>query len=288
MTFFVFSLLAFLSINWLIFYWTLRLLHWQTVTAVVLSLTFSFSYGGAYNLGNYIHVGYYELLLILFGFIAIYHERFDWLLTSIAVGSFVKETVIILLPLYVAYSFVVGWSAQIEKRLLALSAVYLAIYFFLRSGILFHDTSGIATYAHFYTPDYLRLVVESWGGPLSVTKNILFAFMLAWLSAALGFVCCADRRARVMALLIPLAIAQILLATDVERMTIVAFPAILLLSGLLFQRIRAVEQITFAALNIPAFLLYNQSNFFAPFFGAAFGAIVLWCIAFHTGQHRMG
>jgi hypothetical protein len=255
-TFLFLSLLAFEAINMVIMIWSVRGLRLSIWTAVMLAMLYSFSYAGVYNLHNYIHIGFYWELLVFLGFLTIYYDRFPLLLMIVSLGSAVTENVIILIPTYFIYKFFTGNSLKAIVRTLILSAAFLAVFLLVRSGLLFKGSTGLTTYTHFYTLDYLKFVYNNWGGPSGAAKQVVKAFLLVWLIAALGFVH-STKNGRLIAALIPLAIVQIALATDVIRMTSIGFPAILMLVAFLFRSMKTYEQILATAMSIFSFYAFN-------------------------------
>lgn len=253
--FLVLTLSAFAGVNLTLAIWFNRILCLPFSTALLLTGLYVFSYAGIYNLHNAVHVGYWEHWFVLLGFIAIYHERFRLLAATVFLGVWIKETVVLLLPL----EFAMVWRHRGLRNAVfsigILGAIFLSVFLFMRSGLVLSGATGFGTYSSFYSLEYIQFVLAGWKST-NPLKEIYFAFQLLWLIALFGWFR-APPRARRMTLLIPLAVAQILFATDTQRMTVLAFPAILLLIAFLFRHQSIAAQAFLAILNPLAFLLYN-------------------------------
>lgn len=257
-TFLFLTLLAFTGVNLTLVFWFNRLLGLRLTTALLLSAVYIFSYAGIYNLHNSTHIGYWEHWFLLLGCIAIYHERF-WILAAIVfVSVWVKETVVLLFPVF----FLIHWrdhgfGSALVKTLI-LTSIFLSVFLFLRSGLVLRGTGGFTTYSNFYSLEYVQFIISGWK-QINPLKEVYFSFEIGWLLAFAGWFY-APRRARWMALLVPLAISQILLATDTQRMTVLAFPVVLLLISYYFKQLSIAAQTFAATLSPLLFLLYNFSS----------------------------
>lgn len=276
--FVVLTLTAFVGVNLTLTIWFNRTLKLPLRTALLLTALYIFSYAGIYNLHNAVHVGYWEHWFLLLGFIAIYHSRFWFLAAVVFVSVWVKETVVLLFPLY----FVTAWRDSSFRpalvRTIILIAIFLSVFILLRSGLFLSGTTGLSTYSNFYTLGYVQFVLEGWK-QINPLKEIYFAFQFLWLLALYGFLH-SPQRARWTALLVPLALSQILLATDTQRMTALAFPAILLLVSFLFRNLSFAEQCFVAVLNPLAFLLYNfHARYVLLLTLTTLGWLTLWLVS---------
>jgi hypothetical protein len=147
--------------------------------------------------------------------------------------------------------------------------------------LVLSGTTGFSTYSSFYSLEYIQFVIAGWQqtNPL---KEIYFAFQLLWLFAFFGWFR-APARARWMALLIPLAISQVLFATDTQRMTVLAFPAVLLLSAFFLGQLPLAAQCFLAVLNPLAFLLYNFHSRYLLLYTLWAGFwLALWYVTSHA------
>jgi len=246
------------------------------MSLVVLAILFSLSFPGVYNLHNPVHVGYVEHLLILLGVVAIHHDRYRWLLAVVIVGSLVKETIGALL--IVTYLFC-AWSnespGRLALKLMPLAAGYLAIFLWLRMGGPFNGDNGLGEYLQAYNGHSQR-VYQYWGGVHGAGLRAAFSFGVIWIMSCFGFLY-SDKTVRRLCILIPLAFAQIFLATDVQRMVGVAFPAVLLLTASLYERIEVRWQLLLAAIHSIFFVSMNR--FFGDFQTVLRCLLVLGAIA---------
>ncbi len=285
-SFFALSCLFFVLINFTIVVWSCKLLHSSLLTSALLSILYSFSYGGVYNLHNYTHVGFGEHLVLLLGFIAILHDRFDWLLPVLASGSLVKETTALLIPVYGAVAL--GRRThprQVLKRTVTLAGVFLSIFLMLRTGLLFIDRPILNRDPSLIGWSLFRFVYEYYGGFQGAFKQTLAAFPILWPLAFLGYKE-ADRVSRAACILIPLTLLQILVATDITRMASVAFPAILLLLNCLYRTITRAEAVVLTCSSVLVFYLYDFGfrTLTTIVLSLSYGLIGIWYIA--TLRHR--
>jgi len=79
-----------------------------------------------------------------------------------------------------------------------------------------------------------------------------------------------------MAFLIPLAALQVVIATDAIRMTVVSFPAVLLLVGNLFRVLTRPEQIAATVLSAANFYSFNWDWHRVLVTGCASFVVVVW------------
>ena len=248
----------FASIITVCFLWLRRQEHLKISSTLLLIMVFTFSYVGGYNTHNYIHIGFAEHLLFLLGFIIIRVERFQWsrLFFLLFIGSVVKETIVLLIPLYVVYN----WSKIPLKKLListiSLISLTVLIFFFLRSGYLFNNSVTFQTYRSLYTMDFIRQTYHYWDGLHGACIRVLRTFGIFWCIAAIGFFYTEDTQ-KPLAVLIPLAVGQIVLATDVQRMTGIAFPAILFLASRYFHQLSLFWQFILTVIHVTLFYASN-------------------------------
>src|SRR5205807_1857267 len=120
--------------------------------------------------------------------------------------------------------------AALVRKSGMLLILFAVVFVSLRSGWLLWPDASMSSYRGFYSWGYVKYVYEYFGGTTGALKQIAAAFPVLWPLAPAGFMM-SDKRSRSMCVLLPLAIAQIALATDVTRMTSLGFPAILLLIG---------------------------------------------------------
>jgi hypothetical protein len=273
--FLVLTLFAFAGVNLTLVLWFNRGLGLTLSTALLLSVLYVFSYAGIYNLHNAVHVGYWEHWFLLVGFICIYHGRFWALAAIVLVSVWIKETILLVMPL----EFMMVWRARGLRRAILrvsiLMGLFLFVFLLLRSGIWLTGTTGFSSYSSFYSLAYLDFIVKGWV-QINPIKEIYFAFQLLWLVGLFGWFY-APGRARWMALFVPVAIAQVLLATDTQRMTALAFPAVLLLCAFLLKELSLVAQCFVVALNPLAFLMYNlHGRYLLVFTASAAFWLVFW------------
>jgi hypothetical protein len=255
-----------------LFWWFRFGLRMRPYTTVLGLLLFVFSYPGVYNLHNTLHVGFAEHLLLVLGCIAIYQNYYLILVFLVAASSFVKETAgLLLIPTYLAVNLLTGKWRQLLVRTLILAVVFLSISLLLRSGVLFRNQADFSDYIRFYTRDYIKYVIDYWGGPSSALERILYTFGPVWVLALSGF-WYAPARLRAMSVLPLLAILQILLGTDLYRMVGVSFPVVLALSVVVLDRLAPSWASMLAGLSILYFLSWNHS---IGFEAALWGSILL-------------
>jgi hypothetical protein len=254
--FHVLSVLAFEGVNILIIIWARNQLHQSLENACLLAILYSFSFAGVEYLQNYVHIGLWWHLLILIGFWAILLDNYLVLLLVLIVGALVTESICILIPLFFLRAMFRGFIWKGFLRTCGLLAGFLSIFFLLRSGLILQGSAGFSTYSAFYTLDYVKYVYEYMGGAAGACIQILGSYNVVWPLIFLGF-WHSDKPSRIMALLIPLAILQIVLATDVVRMVMISFPAMLLMAANLFKILNRPERITGTALAVAAFYAYN-------------------------------
>jgi predicted membrane protein len=113
------------------------------------------------------------------------------------------------------------------------------------------------------------------GGLVGAFRQIVGSFNILWPLAILGFLH-SNKQSRIMALLIPLAILQIAFATDVVRMTVVGFPAVLLLVANLFRVLTRQERIAATVLAVGTFYAYDWNFYRQIIAGVGSLLIFLW------------
>jgi len=235
--------------------WFYRIERADALLTLQVVLLGACAYPGLYYSHNVMHVGLGELVVLAAGCAAIRARRFGLVLATVIVGGFVKETALALIPLW----FVVELGEMPWRRLLPRAAglvvAGLIVFFVLRSGLPFVASSVPGAGAALTTtnPDELRAY---WGSPYNVIMRVSETFGAVWLFAAFGFVC-ADGRARRLALLIPLALAQIAVATDISRMTALALPVILFLALMFLRRLPRIGQVALTILALVVFFTYD-------------------------------
>ena len=275
LSFFLISLLAFECINLGILFWAYGRMGHAPATAILLSLLYCFSYAGVYNLHNYVHIGFWWHLLVLLGFIAILYDKYAWLFAVVVVGALVNETIVILLPLFIAHDVYRRRSWGVLFRAALILVGFFSLFLLFRSGLILKASSGISSHTSFLTLDYLKYVYWYWGGPIQTAKQIAMSFLVLWPLAGLGFLH-SDNESRLMALLIPLAALQVVIATDAIRMTVVSFPAVLLLVGNLFRVLTRPEQIAATVLSAANFYSFNWDWHRVLVTGCASFVVVVW------------
>jgi len=245
---------GFALVNTTLLLWAWRGLRLRLGYAAAATSFYAFSYAVATYLETPIHIGLYEHLAVLLGFMAIYHRRFYALVGVLLVGMLVKETVAILIPVYAVTAL---WEERLRAlpRVGMLTVVAAVPFFALRSGVLFADPAGLGTYTSFYTLAYVREVAASYGGYFNAARKIALASPVLIPLSVLGFLY-APPRDRLLAIIVPLAWMQILLATDVERVAAIGFPGTTLLLASLLRRLNAREVLAWTLLSIANFYLY--------------------------------
>ncbi len=254
----VLSIGCFIAIETTLVLWSAVGLRHGISTAALVAVLYAFSYGGLYYLHNTAHVSVFEHWLLLLGCMAIFHRRFRWLMLVIVVGGFVKESVALLVPLYLACVVTRPrlWRTLGEAGLLTLA--WAAVFVVLRTGVLFRDHPGAAAYASFSASEWLA-VVRYWGGVTPILRGTLVAFPVLWPVGIAGFLI-AGAPERRLAAFIPLVLAQFLIAVDLLRIPAMCFPALLLLTSTLFARLTVIERVSITGLSIGTFYLFNYSR----------------------------
>ena len=253
-------LVAFASFMTVLCLWMLNGLQLRRLIVGLAAALFLFSPGATYNLYNMWVIGFAELLFVLVGVIAIYHCRFGILMWVVAVSALFKESVgLVLIPSYL-FSEAASrqWGTLVRNTLLLLLA-FASVFLLLRSGVIFYGNCGLDSYASFYSAGYLREVYNSWGGLLGAGRLILLAFGPVWLLAVWG-VRRAPSRFRPLAVLPVLAVFQILLATDVERMLAVGSPVLVVFCAFALSAVPNVRAVLISA----ACCLYGAVHFVLP------------------------
>ena len=253
------QLVMFGTISTLIIKWVSNTLERGVLIGILGAIIFVLSYPGVYNLHNFVHVGLGEHLLILLGCIAIYKDKFIFLSFIIAISCFVKESVgFLLIPTYfVSSALLVNWrTASIHTALLLLA--FLVPFFFLRSGaVIFQSDLNLNTYTSFYTLEYVRYCWEYWGGFIGALRSIVFWFGTIFLLSTVGFFI-APVRLKTLAVLPVLAILQIVLATDIQRMVGVSIPVLIALSSFTLSKMKNSHAILASILLGFHFLYLNH------------------------------
>ena len=243
------SLLAVLAL------WFHCIEHADALLTLQVVLLGACAYPGLYYSHNVMHVGLGELVVLTAGCAAIRARHFGLVLGIVIAGGFVKETALALVPLW----FIVELGSMPWRRLLpraaSLAVAGLAVFFVLRSGLLFAAAGAPGSGAALTTtnPDELRAY---WVSPYNVVMRVSETFGALWLLAALGFVY-AEGRARRLALLIPLALGQIAVATDISRMAALALPVVLLLALMFLRRLPRIGQVVLTVFAIAVFVAYD-------------------------------
>lgn len=265
LNFMIISYLSFVMINLILFYW-LRKEHLSVLKSFCCCLFYTFSYAGVYNIHNFVHVGFFEHLLLLLGFIAIYKNKFLPLFLVILIGSFAKETLILLIPLYLIVNFHKSEWQETSLKTLMLSLLYLCIFYLIRaSNLLYINKVTLSSYVNFYSRQWLYDAYCS--TPINTVKMLTSAFAVWIPLAILGFLF-SDRRSRLLTLFIPFSAAMIIIGGDAERAVAISFPAFLLLMSNLFRICKDKEVIALLLINVLVFLAYNhlwlRARFYVP------------------------
>jgi hypothetical protein len=198
----------------------------------------------------------------------------------VLVASPFKETVgLLLLPTFFIVTVGDGsWKAALRGGAL-LAAVSAAGALLLRSGALFTTSSGLIEYLSFYTMDYVGDVRSSWGGLLGATIAVVFTLGSAWLIGAVGFLA-APTRFRLLSSMAALAVLQIALATDVERMVAAGIPVL----GPLFAFALASVDVKRALVLTAAGSVYFSAHFLAPHLAMRDPSWTMWVILAYVGS----
>ena len=227
--------------------------------SVQMALLFACSYAGSYNVHNFIHVGLGEYFILVAGFAAIRAERFGAVLALAAIGGLVKESTAALVPVWFVYEIGKTPWRQLLRRTLLLVGAVLAVFAVVRASL---HTNAVLAHADVSTVDYVGARLAFWCHPhdvamhvrpYTIAMRISDAFGTLWPLAAAGFLC-ADARARRLAVLVPLALAQILVAGDVSRMAATALPAVLFFAWIFLRRLPQIGQVALTLLAITEFL----------------------------------
>lgn len=197
----------------------------RATTALVLGL-YALSYPAVYYAHNVMHVGPGEQLVLLLGLIAIRRGSFAGLAAAVFVGQFARETTAALAPVWLAARIGRVPARTWWREAALLAAAFAAPFVVLRSGLWFDAATAAeaARQAGAVTARSER--VAAWGGPYNVVMRIVDAFGGLWALAAAGVFFAAPLERR-LALLAPLLLAPIAVATDVTRMAAAAAPVVL-------------------------------------------------------------
>jgi hypothetical protein len=192
----------------------------RATTALVLGL-YALSYPAVYYAHNVMHVGPGEQLVLLLGLIAIRRGSFAGLAAAVFVGQFARETTAALAPVWLAARIGRVPARTWWREAALLAAAFAAPFVVLRSGLWFDAATAAeaARQAGAVTARSER--VAAWGGPYNVVMRIVDAFGGLWALAAAGVFFAAPLERR-LALLAPLLLAPIAVATDVTRMAAAA------------------------------------------------------------------
>lgn len=234
-------------------WWAIRIEHADGWLAAQISLLFACSYAGLYNAHNFIHVGFGEYLVLVAGLAAIRAERFAAVLAVATAGVLVKESAAALVPMWFVYEL--GrppWRRLLLRALLITSAV-LAVFLALHTALF---PNAVPAHAAVYTGGYLKELRAYWVSPYNVIMRISDTFGALWPMAAAGFLC-ADGLSRRLAVLVPLALAQIAVATDISRMAATALPAVLFFALAFLRRLPRVSQAAVTVLALAVFFAYD-------------------------------
>ena len=263
------------------FLWAGRVLNLGRSGAALLCLLLACSFPAVYNLHNTTHVGFAEHLLILLGFIAIQRERFLPLAVLLLAAGFVKESVgAMLIPVFAFSVLFTRRPVEAAVRTALLGGIFVVVFLVLRSGLLYSGREGLGTYSSFYSAYYFEYVYGWWGGIRRALFQMLATFGPLWVLALAGFLL-ADWRQRMLGVLIPVAILETVLATDVARVVGLSFPAVLLLAAVCFERLDTRARVALTSINAVYFLSWNHNVGFAlVMLGSMLGTIgiLVWAL----------
>ena len=115
-------------------------------------------------------------------------------------------------------------------RTLLVAACFAVPFAVLRPGLPFRNHPHPGACASFHTRGYARSCWNERGGPVGALKNVALWYRPLCMLAALGLAV-APRALRLLAVVPPLACAQVLVATGVLRMVGVGVPVLVALSA---------------------------------------------------------
>ena len=254
-TYHVVSATLFAALLATLVFWLRRIERADLTLTLQLLLLAACSYPALYYAHNVMHVGLGELLVLTAGCAAIRAHHFGGVLAAVILGGFVKETALALVPLWCITELGTMPWRRLVVRATGLAVAGLAVFLILRSGLLFAATGAPGAGAALATTPLDKLRAY-WGSPYNVVMRVSETFGAVWPFAMFGFIC-ADGRTRRLALLIPLALAQIAVATDISRMASLALPVMLLLALAFLRRLPRGAQIALTLLATAVFLSYD-------------------------------
>lgn len=257
--YFLFQVFVFAGIVSLIFHWMKNGLKVSNKSAVLALLLFVFSYPGVYNLHNSSHVGLAEHFFILLGCYLAYRRLKKAFVCVLFMSFFVKENIFVFL-LVMNFVFIV-YRGNVKKAFLEsimLFVLALMVFVFIRSGVLFHGESNLSSYSHIYNWEWLVYVYNYWGGVSGGIARIIGTLGPIWFIAfySLYFTRTKEKLLLIVALL---ACGQILLVTDIYRLVGVCAPILVVLSGVVFDRIKPTTAYWLVGVNVIYFFAFNYS-----------------------------
>lgn len=249
--------------------WLVVSLRRSLLTAHLVLILYLSSFGAVVYLHGYQNIGFWDHLVVLLGMIAIYHRRWVWLIPLLAMGQLVKESAVILIPMYGLFEVVSrGRTAPVRtivRNLGVLSAVYVAVFFFLRSGVLWRTGGNAQDYVSYYTPQYFEWLFSVYGGPLRAIPKTL-AITAVTLPLALVGLRHSGRRDRAIATMAVLAWSQLLFGGDVERLMLMAYLGLAIPIATLLDDIALPEKLGLTALGVAAFYIHYYLAFSPRFY----------------------
>lgn len=254
-------------------YWLSVVRRYPLSVAALVFVLYAASFGAIVYLHGYQNIGIWEHLVLFLGMIAIYHNRWIWLVPLLVVGEVVKESVVVLIPLYLVCGWLLGDQPRrvVVRNTAILAAVYLAMFLLLRSGLLWQKGGNTQDYVSYYTPAYFEWLFSVYGGPIRAVPKTLAITAVTLPLAIVGFLV-AGRRDRIIALMAPLAASQLLFGGDVERLMLMAYLGFAPLIAALFARVSLLERLLLSALGVAAFYVHYYLTFSPRSFDPVTGA----------------
>lgn len=253
-SYYIVSTGLFISIIISIIYWFKSVESLPLKSAILIACMYGFSFAGVQNLHNFIHFGFGEHLIILLGIIAIRKRNFLFLSLVILIGSAVKETSLILVPIYFIFELHHNRFSIVLKKSFLLTLLGCGMLLFIRSGIIFSD-SFPSKRANFFKT-YFHYVLSHQQNFFVLLKLFFKTYHIIIPLSFLGFLYTPGKM-KPIGLLIPITILQVLIAVDIERMFAVGFPAYLFFICFLFKKTDYRDHILFTILEISAFYIIH-------------------------------
>ncbi|MBD8083400.1 hypothetical protein [Chryseobacterium caseinilyticum] len=233
-------------------FWIKRKFELTLLQTLLVTFTFVFSYAGYFNLHVDVSIGLVESLFLLLGVICILDQRMLSFFMIILISSFFKETIgVFLIGTYILYNFKLNDLSWLKNAGIAV-VLYAGVFILLRSGIFFENQNS---YLQYYSDvkkeladrNYLKLIVQ-----------IIVSLGFLWAVVPLVFIKLWNTRYINLSVFIAIALAQIIVATDVYRMVSVSMTVILIYYALVIKNYNPKIYTLIFILNILFFFIYNN------------------------------